>query len=64
MKQMAAKEKVAVNSKQAGDRIRLLLIQEGAHSLPDTALRFFAEEYVAMVGRNLDSRTTRYRSDT
>lgn len=56
MKQMAATEKSAVNTKQAGDRIKLLLIQEGAHGLPDTALHFFAEEYVAMVGKSLASK--------
>ena len=49
MKRMAASERRAVSAKQAVDRIRAIVIREGFEELPEPAVRFFAEEYVAMV---------------
>lgn len=51
MKRMAADEKRKVSSKQAIDRVRSLVVQEGASALPERVLHFYAEEYLAMVRR-------------
>lgn len=49
MKRMAAAEKGVISSKQAADRVRSLALRETGTKIPERALRFYAEEYVAMV---------------
>ena len=49
MKRSAACEKGEITSKQAIDRIRAIVYKEAGTKLPEDVLRFYAEEYQAMV---------------
>ncbi len=49
LKKTAAVEKGAVSHQQAVRRVRQIVSKEGGPGLPETALRFYADEYVRMV---------------
>jgi len=49
LKRLAQTEKGAVSSTEAIKRVRAVARQEGAPELPDSALRFYADEYCEMV---------------
>jgi len=52
MKRMAACEKGTLTFKQAVDRVRTIAYREAGTEIPEPALSFYAEEYVAMVTKH------------
>jgi len=49
LKRLAQTEKGTLSSTEAIKRVRAVAKQEGAPELPESALRFYADEYVEMV---------------
>jgi hypothetical protein len=49
LKQTAASEHGGITPEQAIKRVRKIVSREGVGRLPETALRFYADEYIRMV---------------
>jgi hypothetical protein len=52
LKQLAQTEPAAITESQAIKRVKAIARKEGAHELPERALKFYAQEYCEMVSRS------------
>jgi hypothetical protein len=53
LKQLAQREARALSEAEAIKRVKAVARREGAANIPDSALRFYADEYREMVVRRL-----------
>jgi hypothetical protein len=52
LKQLAQTEHGTITESQAIKRVKAIARKEGAHELPERALKFYAQEYCEMVSRS------------